>query len=105
MAAEPLIIQSRLQAGAARNRPRPFGAVGHLEVRPAESQTAQRLEPPSPVMPPQPKAFADMASNPAFQRENWTAFLGQAEVLPPPSHVSAPSVSKLITAQTLAAPP
>jgi hypothetical protein len=46
-----------------------------------------------------------VSSYPAFQPENIPAFFGQVEVSPPSLHEGAPAVSKLVTAQTLAAPP
>ena len=46
-----------------------------------------------------------MASDPTFQIEIIPAIFGQVEVGPPSLHEGAPAVSKLVTAQTLAAPP
>src|SRR5512147_1978693 len=105
MATEETIVQSGLEARATRNGPGAFGTVGDLKLSAFESQAAQGLEPSTPVMPTQPEAFADVAANPAFQLENAAPFLGEAKILPPPFHVSAPLVSELITAQTLAAAP
>jgi hypothetical protein len=53
----------------------------------------------------QPKAFAHVATNPAFQIESIAAFLGQPEAGPPTAEVSAPSVPQFLTGQTLAASP
>ena len=46
-----------------------------------------------------------MPAYPAFQAVDIAAFFGQTEVIPPAVQISAPLVSKLITAQTLAALP
>src|SRR6476469_2636776 len=56
-------------------------------------------------MPAQPKAFAHVATDPAFQGKDVAALLGQPEVGPPTAEISAPAVPQFFTGQTLAASP
>jgi hypothetical protein len=79
--------------------------VRHLQEASAQSQLTPLPPPAPPVMPPLPKAFPNGAPDPAFQSKDVPTVLGQALVGPPALHVSAPAVSKLTAAQTLAAPP
>src|ERR1039458_3868554 len=57
------------------------------------------------MVPPQPEAGAYMPAYPAFQAVEIAAFFGQTEVIPPAVQIGVPLVSKLVTAQTLAALP
>ena len=57
------------------------------------------------IVPSQPEAFPDVPANPSLQPEDGLPVLGQAEVSPPASDVSAPGVPQLVAGSALAAPP
>src|SRR5512142_2392016 len=79
--------------------------MGHFKQAALESEATQRPQSPSSVVPAQPEALAHMPADPAFQAIDVAAFFGQLVVIPPALQIRAPAVSKLFTAQTLAAAP
>ena len=56
-------------------------------------------------MPPQPEAFANVTTSPAFQIEDGSSALRQSVVVPPTSNVTLPLVPQLLAGETLASIP
>src|SRR5262245_29264521 len=76
-----------------------------LQEPPSQSESAQLAQASPPVMPPLPKAAANVTPNPTFETVDVLAFLRVAVIRPPSSQVRAPVVPQLLAAQTLTASP
>src|ERR1019366_1320265 len=70
-------------------------ALRHLQHASSYSEAAQPSLPPFRFVPPQPKAFPDMPSNPALQSEHRPAILGQLVVPPPAAYILPPGCVSL----------
>src|ERR1017187_7005929 len=81
------------------------GTLRHFQHASSQPQAAQPSLPPCRFVPPQPKAFPDMAAYPSLQPVDRSAGLGQSVVPPPAPYILPPSGPSLVTRQTLATPP
>ncbi len=74
-------------------------------IRPRRPRLRSRRCSPFWAVPPQPKAFPDMPSDPSLQPEDGVAMFGQPVVSPPAPHILLPGVPQLVTGSALTAPP
>ena len=100
-----LVVKGFVHDSVRRHSPRSFGAVCGLQQTSSYTQFTQMPPSPSTAVPSLPEATPDVPTDPALGVEDVPAFLGQTVIGPPASDVSAPAVTQLFTAQTLAASP
>src|ERR1017187_4581012 len=103
--AESHVPERALQAAGPGQRPGSPRALRPFPRAPPQPGAAQPPFSPFRFVPPQPKAFPDMAANPSLQPVDRSAVLGQSVVPPPAPYILPPSVPSLVTRQTLATPP